>query len=81
MSSSEERTAGFGNPIVNLIWTGLVFLFFTWILKPHVHTQTELFGWIGSAFASVALTITFYMCINMYRVCLNDYKDKRKPVV
>ncbi|MBH53457.1 MAG: hypothetical protein CMI18_03815 [Opitutaceae bacterium] len=75
MSSYEEKTANFGNPIVNLIWTGLVFLFFAWILRPHVPAQTELLGWAGSAFASIALTITFYLCINMFRVCLNDYKD------
>ncbi len=76
MSNSDEKKAGFGNPIINLFLTGLVFLFFTWLLRPHIPTQSELYQWIFSAFVAGALTITFYMALNMFRVTLNDHKDR-----
>ncbi|MCZ6673483.1 MAG: hypothetical protein O7C75_11165 [Verrucomicrobia bacterium] len=77
MSSSDQKKANFGNPIINLLITGLVYLFFTWILRPHVPAQTVLYQWIFSGFASMALTATFYLSINMFRVTLNDHKERK----
>ena len=77
MSSSDDKKASFGNPIVNLVLTGIVFLFFTWILKPFVPpTNAEWLAWLFSAFAATALTLTFYFSINMFRVTLNDHKNR-----
>ena len=76
MSSSDKNKASFGHPIINLILTGLAFLFFTWILRPHVPVQTELMKWIFSAVGATALTLTFYLSLNMYRVTVNDHKKK-----
>ena len=78
MSESEEKKANFGNPIVNLFITGLVFIFFTWLLRPYVPAQTDLMRLIGAAFAGTALTLTFYLSINMYRACVIDYKEQGK---
>jgi len=76
MSSSEEKKPSFGNPIVNLLLTGLVYLFFTWLLRPYVPAQTELLKWALSAFASIALMIVFYFALNMFRVTLNDHNNR-----
>ncbi|QXD24700.1 hypothetical protein F7C95_02015 [Opitutia bacterium ISCC 51] len=76
MSSSDEKKAGFGNPIVNLILTGLVFLFFTWILRPYVPAKTVALNWLFSAFAATTLTMTFYFAINMFQVTLRDHKNR-----
>ena len=75
MSSSEEKKASFGNPIVNLLLTGLVFLFFTWILRPYVPAKTVWLNWLLSGFAATTLTLTFYFSINMFMVTLNDHKN------
>ena len=77
MSSSDEKKATFGNPIVNLVITGLVFLFFTWILRPYVPATSGVVNIIFSAFAAMALTLTFYFSINMYRVTFSDYKNSK----
>lgn len=76
MSSSDETRAGFGNPIINLILTALVFLFWAWILRPYVPAKTELNQWILASFAGIALTVTFYFALNMFRVTLNDHKQR-----
>ncbi|MDG2170381.1 MAG: hypothetical protein P8L44_20935 [Opitutales bacterium] len=76
MSSSDEKKAGFGNPIVNLILTGLVFLFFTWILRAYVPAKTVWLNWLFSAFAATTLTMTFYFAINMFQVTLRDHKNR-----
>ena len=77
MSSSDEKKATFGNPIVNLVLTGLVFLFFTWILRAFVPATTGATNLIFSAFAALALTVTFYFSLNMFRVTFSDYKHKK----
>ncbi|MDA0349233.1 MAG: hypothetical protein O3C43_18160 [Verrucomicrobia bacterium] len=77
MSSSEDKKPSFGNPIVNLLLTGLVFLFFTWLLRPHVPAQSELLKWAFSAFTSISLMIVFYFSLNMFRVTLNDHNDRQ----
>jgi len=77
MSSSDEKKASFGNPIVNLILTGLVFLFFTWILRPFVPAKTEWLNLLFSAYASMTLTLTFYFALNMFRVTLSDHKNNQ----
>jgi len=78
MSSTEEKKSQFGNPIVNLLITGLVFLFFTWILRPYVPAQSALLQWIFSAFMSITLTGTFYFAINMFMVTLIDHKNREE---
>lgn len=78
MNSKEEKKASFGNPVVNLILTGLVFLFFTWILRPYVPVQTALYQWLFSAFAAVSLTATFYFAVNMFMVTFIDHRNREK---
>ena len=77
MSSSDNKKSGFGNPIVNLLLTGLVFLFWLWLLRPYVPAQTELFKWLFSTFPAIALTVTFYFSLNMYLVTVNDHKARK----
>ena len=77
MSSSDEKKTTFGNPIVNLFLTGLVFLFFTWVLRSFVPAKTEWINLAFSAFAAISLTITFYFALNMYRVTLSNYKNSK----
>ena len=76
MSSSDEKKASFGNQIVNLVLTGIVFLFFTWILRPFVPAKTELLNLLFSAYASMTLTLTFYFALNMFRITLDDHKNR-----
>ena len=76
MSSPDEKKPSFGNPIVNLLLTGFVFLFFTWLLRPYVPAETALMRWVFSAFTSITLMMTFYFALNMFRVTLNDHKDR-----
>ncbi|MCB1120977.1 MAG: hypothetical protein KJT03_05480 [Verrucomicrobiae bacterium] len=78
MSSKEEKKASFGNPLVNLVLTGLVFLFFTWILRPYVPAQTPQYQWIFAAYAATTLTATFYFAINMFMVTFLDHKKRQK---
>lgn len=78
MSSSDQKKANFGNPVVNLFLTALVYLFFTWLLRPYVPAETELLQWVFSAFTSIALMVTFYLALNMFRVTLNDHKERKK---
>ena len=77
MGKSDKTPFHFGNPVVNLILTALAFLFFLWILRPHVPAQTEIYRWIFATLPATALTLTFYLCLAMYRVTINDHKKRK----
>ncbi len=78
MGKPDKNPFHFGNPVVNLIITALAFLFFLWILRPHVPAQSEINRWIFATLPAIALTLTFYLCLAMYRVTVNDYKNRHK---
>ncbi len=78
MGKSTKQPFHFGNPLVNLVFTALAFLFFLWILRPHVPAQSELYRWIFATLPATALTLTFYLCLAMYRVTVNDHRKRHK---
>ncbi len=78
MEKLHKKSVSFGHPIVNIILTALVFLFFLWILRPHVPAQKEINQWVFATLPAIALTLTFYLCLTMYRVTVNDHKKKQK---
>ncbi len=77
MDTQEKKAAGFGNPIVNLILTGIVFVFWVIVLRDFVPARTQLVQWIFSAFTAIPLTGVFYFALNMFRVVLNDHNQSK----
>lgn len=78
MQSSKDSTPSFGNQVINISLTLLVFAFFTFMLRPFVPAHTPELKWLFSAFTATTITVVFFFAVNMFRVVHSDHKARTK---
>ncbi len=76
MNNSENKLIGRGGIVVDIILTIIFFGFFTWILRPYVPAQSEVYVWFFSAFTASCLTGVFYIAVSMFRIVRVDQKNR-----
>ncbi len=59
--------------IIDLVLAAMWFVFFAFILRPHVPAQSETYQIVIAIFTSSCLTGVFWIALSMFRVVRVDY--------
>lgn len=60
--------------VVDLVLTALWLTFFSWILRPYVPAQSEVFVTGFSIYTAVCLTGVFWLALSMFRIVFVDHQ-------
>ena len=60
--------------VIDLILTTIIFCFLSWILRPYVPAQTEVYTNVFAVFTASCLTGLFWLVLQMFRVVYTDMR-------
>lgn len=76
--SAQQKTADLfpiGRLIVDIIITGIFWVFMAIILRPHVPSDDPFWITVWSCITSLCLSGVFFMSLQMFRLVLHDKGD------
>lgn len=64
--------------VIDLILTAIIFCFLSWILRPYVPAQTEVYTNVFAVFTASCLTGLFWLVLQMFRVVYTDMRIRNR---
>ncbi|MDX2110510.1 MAG: hypothetical protein SFY80_09755 [Verrucomicrobiota bacterium] len=76
MSQPAESIFTIKSVIINALLTGVVFLFFTYVLRPFVPDERPVIVWLGSGYIAACLSGVFFLAANMFTAVIKDQRRR-----
>lgn len=64
--------------VIDLILTAIIFSFLSWILRPYVPAQTEVYTNVFAVFTASCLSGLFWLVLQMFRVVYTDMQIRNR---
>mgnify|MGYP001353210885 CR=1 FL=1 len=64
--------------VIDLILTAIIFCFLSWILRPYVPAQTEVYTNVFAVFTASCLSGLFWLVLQMFRVVYTDMRIRNR---
>ena len=74
----ERKLASKGGIVLDILLTGIFFIFMVSVLKEHVPAETSKMQLIFSVFTALPLAGVFWLALGLFRVTVADMKLRRK---